>query len=117
MRFILVVILLSVLCVCSIVLIIGTRIVDDDTENTLEMRDDKKEPSALYRDRADLVSKTCGKYKREIADRYKRFWPKENPRTVMGRAEVLVNRNVGFLWCRVPKAASESWAGVFIKKW
>ena len=100
-------------CLGIIVLIIGTKLINYDTKDTLEMTNDKREPSALYKDRAEHVSKTCGKYKREIANRYKQYWPKKNSKTDV----VLINKDVGFLWCRVPKAASESWSGVFIKKW
>ena len=30
---------------------------------------------------------------------------------------MLEKRDRGMLWCKVPKAASESWTGLFIKQW
>ena len=72
---------------------------------------------AVYRERGDHVGDMCRKHKAEIAERYKKFWPRENYSTVMGKADIFYNQKAGFLWCRVPKAASESWSGVFINKW
>ena len=82
---------------------------------------DEKTPDevvpAVYRERGDHVGDLCRKHKAEIARRYKKFWPRENYSTVMGKADIFYNKKAGFLWCRVPKAASESWSGVFINKW
>ena len=57
------------------------------------------------------------KHRAEISSRYKKLWPHENYNSVTGKADVFYNNDIGFLWCRVPKAASESWTGVFIDKW
>ena len=71
---------------------------------------------AVFRERGDHVGEMCRKHEAEIAERYKKFWPHENYSTVMGKADIFYNKKAGFLWCRVPKAASESWSGVFINK-
>ena len=36
---------------------------------------------------------------------------------LISRADILERPEQGFLWCKVPKAASESWTSVFINKW
>lgn len=35
----------------------------------------------------------------------------------ISRADILERAEQGFLWCKVPKAASESWTSLFINKW
>ena len=82
-----------------------------------ESKTAEQELSTVYSDRAEHVKETCDKYKPAITARYHNFRPKESYISVLGRAEVLINKKSGFLWCRVPKAASESWSGVFVKKW
>ena len=77
----------------------------------------EKEECEVCNERAAHVRATCREYHSEISDRYKKVWPNENYQTVLGRADVFINKHVGFLWCRVPKAASESWSSIFIKKW
>ena len=82
----------------------------DHVKNTGLVTEDKRagqELPEVYRERAEHVKNTCEKYKKEISARYRKFWPNENYNSVLGRADVLLNKNVGFLWCRVPKAASE----------
>ena len=76
-----------------------------------------KKLSEVYDDRGKHVSEMCAKHKTEIFSRYKKWWPHTNLRSVKGKADVLYNNDIGFLWCRVPKAASESWTGVFTDKW
>ena len=36
---------------------------------------------------------------------------------LISRADILERPEQGFLWCKVPKAASESWTSLFINKW
>ena len=63
------------------------------------------------------VEEVCKIHHSEIAERYEQFWPSENFQNVLGHADVFVNRQAGFLWCRVPKAASVSWTTIFVNKW
>ena len=77
---------------------------------------DEKLPE-VYEKRGKYVSDMCAKHRAEISSRYKKLWPQENYSSVKGKADVFYNSDIGFLWCRVPKAASESWTGVFIDKW
>ena len=78
---------------------------------------EKEKLPQVYGDRRDHIAEMCRKHKADISRRYKKFWPRENYNSVMGKADVFYNRKIKFLWCRVPKAASESWSGVFINKW
>ena len=52
---------------------------------------------------------------------YRSAW-KKMPRNIswskmISKADVLEKYDQGFLWCKVPKAASESWTSIFIKQW
>ena len=49
--------------------------------------------------------------------RYKARWPDKTWDLALAKADVLEKRDRGMLWCKVPKAASESWTGLFIKQW
>ena len=93
----------------------------DENEDIIEMDDESldgsKEFKDLYDDRAEHADKVCQENQQDISERYQKVWPMENYQTVMAKASVFTNRDAGFLWCRVPKAASESITLVFINKW
>ena len=72
---------------------------------------------AVFNERAQHTSDICRDYKQEISERYKEIWPDKNYETVMTKATLFINRAAGFLWCRVPKAGSESLTSLFIHKW
>ena len=99
----------------------GTMQITEETAEMTDMKkdiaDDKKGVKEVYNDRAEHVSTTCREYQKEISDRYEQVWPEENYQTVLRKASVFINRNADFLWCRVPKAASESLTTVFVNKW
>ena len=93
----------------------------DENEDIIEMDDEALDRSDkfkdLYNDRAEHAGKVCQEYQQEISERYEKVWPMEIYQTVMAKASVFINRDAGFLWCRVPKAASESLTLVFLNKW
>ena len=109
-------VIVFILCVSSMLI---SGVGEEDTE-IVDITDAEKGGEAIdevFNDRAEHVIATCTEYSSEISERYREVWPKESYQTVLRRADVFINKNVGFLWCRVPKAASESWTSVFIKKW
>ena len=76
-----------------------------------------KESSVVLKARQDRVKKMCKKHHIEIVQRYKQIWPSKTYENVLGHADIFENRYAGFIWCRVPKAASVSWTAIFVKKW
>ena len=91
--------------------------ITSDTIETVDNTEDNKEELEEYEKRGEHVTAACKEYHSEISARYKDVWPKESYLTVLEKADVFINRNAAFLWCRVPKAASESITSVFINKW
>ena len=93
----------------------------DENEDIIEMDDEALDRSEkfkdLYDDRADYADKVCQEYQDEISERYQKVWPMKNYHAVMAKASLFINRDAGFMWCRVPKAASESLTLVFINRW
>ena len=71
----------------------------------------------LNNDRVEHTAKVCQEYHQEISERYQKVWPMKNYHSVMAKASLFINRDAGFMWCRVPKAASESLTLVFINRW
>ena len=71
----------------------------------------------LNNDRVEHTGKVCQEYHQEISERYQKVWPMMNYHAVMAKASLFINRDAGFMWCRVPKAASESLTLVFINRW
>ena len=59
----------------------------------------------------------CREYRDEISERYSEVWPDTAYEDLVLKAGILVNRGAQFLWCRVPKAASESLTEIFLKEW
>ena len=72
----------------------------------------------LYQERRNHVDNICEAYKVELERDYKRFQPQKTWKSVVKAADVFHSRNkVPFLWCRVPKAASQSWNDLFVHTW
>ena len=64
----------------------------------------------LYQERRNHVENICESHQAELERDYKRFQPHKTWKSVVTAADVFHSRNkVPFLWCRVPKAASQSW--------
>ena len=72
---------------------------------------------SVYEQRKMDVKSMCQKYSRQINEKYKEVWPSLSTKDFSGKADVLINQQENFIWCRVPKAASESWTSIFIKRW
>ena len=72
----------------------------------------------LYQDRRNHVENICSAYHEELERDYKRFQPSKTWKSVVKAADVFHSRNkVPFLWCRVPKASSQSWNDLFVNIW
>ena len=63
------------------------------------------------------VERICKEYESEINETYKSLWPNEKSQNNLKHAELLESQSKGLLWCRVPKAASTSWAVLFVSEW
>ena len=85
-----------------------------------------------YKARRELVARVCQEQAEDLEARlvfylckeggtiflrYKARWPDKSWDLALAKADVLEKRDRGMLWCKVPKAASESWTGLFIKQW
>ena len=72
----------------------------------------------LYQDRRNHVENICSAYHEELERDYKRFQPHKTWNSVVKAADVFHSRNkIPFLWCRVPKASSQSWNDLFVNIW
>ena len=72
----------------------------------------------LYKDRRKHVADVCEEYHSRLEADYKKFQSSKNFQNVISKVDVLHSRNkVPFLWCRVPKASSQSWNDLFISNW
>ena len=81
--------------------------------NKLELTD----ITEIYEERRKYVGEMCRKHREGIEERYRSRWPDRTWETFLGKADILEKTDQGFLWCKVPKAASESWTSLFIKRW
>ena len=72
---------------------------------------------SVYEKRKMYVKSMCQKYSKRINEKYKEVWPSISTEEISGKANVLINQQENFIWCRVPKAASQSWTSIFIKRW
>jgi len=87
-------------------------------QETINNTENNTEELAEYEQRGEHVTAACKEYHSELAARYKAVWPKESYITVVDKADVFIKKeNAGFLWCRVPKAASSSFTSVLINEW
>ena len=72
----------------------------------------------LYKDRRKHVADVCEEHHSRLEADYKKFQSSKNFQNVISKVDVLHSRNkVPFLWCRVPKASSQSWNDLFISNW
>ena len=82
----------------------------------------KQELPKLHMDRQKLVQDKCEEYHDEIVASYKQYLPSENYKNVvtklLSKAKILHSTNdIPFLWCRIPKVASQSWGDLFMNVW
>ena len=73
--------------------------------------------SAEYKARGDHAGEVCRDYHEEISARYDDVWPGTEYQDMGTKASVFLNRDAWFLWCRVPRAASQSLITIFMNQW
>ena len=72
----------------------------------------------IYKDRQSHIEGVCEEHHDRLEKDYKRFQPRMSFHSVISKVDLLRSRtNNPFLWCRVPKASSESWNDLFMSIW
>ena len=110
--------------------IVEVSMVKVPPEEKFFVQPELSELAATYKARRELVARVCQEQSEDLearfslnqwtdfqCPRYKARWPDKTWDLALAKADVLEKRDRGMLWCKVPKAASESWTGLFIKQW
>ena len=92
-------------------------VVEEKSEPTKSEAIELTNLTDIYEQRRQHVGKVCKDYRVELEERYSKRWPDRSWETFLGMSDILEKTDQGFLWCKVPKAASESWTSLFIKRW
>ena len=74
----------------------------------------------IYEHRRRNVDKVCKDYRSKLEEDYKKYFPEFSYHSVVSKVDLLFKtRGIGkrFLWCRVPKASSQSWNDLFMRVW
>ena len=72
----------------------------------------------VYKDRQSHIESVCEEYHDRLEKDYKRFQPRMSFHSVISKVDLFRSRtNNPFLWCRVPKASSQSWNDLFMSIW
>ena len=72
----------------------------------------------LYKERQSHIENICEKYHDRLEKDYKRFQPSLSYHNVISKVDLFRSRTKNpFLWCRVPKASSQSWNDLFMSIW
>ena len=72
----------------------------------------------VYKDRQNHIESVCEKHHDRLERDYKRFHPRMSFHSVISKVDLFRSRtNNPFLWCRVPKASSQSWNDLFMSIW
>ena len=72
----------------------------------------------LYKERQSHIENICEKYHDRLEKDYKRFQPRLSYHNVISKVDLFRSRTKKpFLWCRVPKASSQSWNDLFMSIW
>ena len=71
----------------------------------------------LFQFRNNHIKSKCEEYQNELEAKYKEFSPKQTYENIVREAVVLYNSKSPFLWCRIPKVASQSWSDLFVRIW
>ena len=72
----------------------------------------------IYKKRQKHVQDMCEEYHDQLVANYKLYSPLQSFESVVAKAEVLHSTNkVPFLWCKIPKVASQSWNDLFVHTW
>ena len=78
----------------------------------------KQEIPEIYKKRQKHIKDKCEEHHDEIVANYKSYSPLQSFENVVTKADVLYNtNNVPFLWCKIPKVASQSWSDLFVHTW
>ena len=72
----------------------------------------------VYKDRQSHIQSVCEEHHDRFVKDYKRFQPKLSFHSVITTVDLFKSRTSSpFLWCRVPKASSQSWNDLFMSIW
>ena len=72
----------------------------------------------VYKDRQSHIKSVCEEHHDRLEKDYKRFQPGMSFHSVISKVDLFRSRtNNPFLWCRVPKASSQSWNNLFMSIW
>ena len=72
----------------------------------------------VYKDRQSHIESVCEEHHDRLERDYKRFQPRMSFQSVISKVDLFRSRtNNPFLWCRVPKASSQSWNDLFMSIW
>ena len=72
----------------------------------------------VYKDRQSHIESVCEEHHDRLEKDYKRFQPRMSFHSVISKVDLFRSRtNNPFLWCRVPKASSQSWNDLFMSIW
>ena len=74
--------------------------------------------SQLYKERQSHIENICEKYHDRLQKDYKIFQPSLDYHSVIYKVDLFKSKTKNpFLWCRVPKASSQSWNDLFMSIW
>ena len=72
----------------------------------------------IYKDRQSHIESVCEEHHYRLEKDYERFQPGMSFHSLISKVDLLKSRtNIPFLWCRVPKASSQSWNDLFMSIW
>ena len=72
----------------------------------------------VYKDRQSHIESVCEEHHDRLERDYKRFHPRMSFHSVISKVDLFRSKtNNPFLWCRVPKASSQSWNDLFMSIW
>ena len=72
----------------------------------------------VYKDRQSHIQSVCEEHHDRFVNDYKRFQPRLSFHSVITKVDLFKSRTSSpFLWCRVPKASSQSWNDLFMSIW
>ena len=72
----------------------------------------------VYKDRQSHIQSVCEEHHDRFVMDYKRFQPRMSFHSVITKVDLFKSRTSSpFLWCRVPKASSQSWNDLFMSIW
>merc|ERR1712130_359326 len=77
-----------------------------------------QETLETYEGRRTHLQKMCQLHHEKLEEDYALYQPEESFQSIITKVDLLYSKNnIPFLWCRVPKAASQSWTDLFVDQW